>query len=93
VRAALDARVAGVSVSNVHWTDGAFVDLRAVAARSRDVGGRLVSAADSPALAEPRCFAAVQDSSLRLAPYPHTTSADIRCLAEALSDAVASAGA
>ena len=68
MRAALDARVAGVSVSNVHWTDGAFVDLRAVAARSRDVGGRLVSAADSPALAEPRCFAPVQDSSLHLAP-------------------------
>ena len=31
-----------VSVPNVHWTDGALVDLAAVAARTRDVGARLV---------------------------------------------------
>lgn len=42
VLAALDERVAIVSVPNVHWTDGALVDLGAVAARTRDVGARLV---------------------------------------------------
>lgn len=31
-----------VSVPNVHWTDGALVDLPRVAARSREVGARLV---------------------------------------------------
>jgi selenocysteine lyase/cysteine desulfurase len=42
VLAALDERVAVVSVPNVHWTDGAAVDLRAVADRARAVGARLV---------------------------------------------------
>ncbi len=42
VMAALDDRVAVVSVPNVHWTDGAMVDLSVVAARSREVGARLV---------------------------------------------------
>ncbi len=39
---ALDERVGVVSVPNVHWTDGALVDLGLVAARSRQVGARLV---------------------------------------------------
>jgi selenocysteine lyase/cysteine desulfurase len=39
---ALDERVAIVSAPNVHWTDGALVDLVAVAARCREVGARLV---------------------------------------------------
>jgi selenocysteine lyase/cysteine desulfurase len=42
VLAALDERVAIVSVPNVHWTDGALVDLAAVATRSHDLGARLV---------------------------------------------------
>ena len=42
VLAALDERVAIVSVPNVHWTDGAFVDLAAIAARSHELGARLV---------------------------------------------------
>ncbi len=42
VLTALDDSVAVVSVPNVHWTDGALVDLEAVAARARDVGARLV---------------------------------------------------
>lgn len=42
VLAALDERVAIVSVPNVHWTDGSLVDLPAVAARARAVGARLV---------------------------------------------------
>ena len=40
--AVVDEHVAVVSVPNVHWTDGALVDLGAVAARTRDVGARLV---------------------------------------------------
>ena len=31
-----------VSVPNVHWIDGAFVDLAAIAARCRELGARLV---------------------------------------------------
>jgi selenocysteine lyase/cysteine desulfurase len=40
--AALDDRVGVVSVPNVHWTDGALLDLDAVAARTREVGALLV---------------------------------------------------
>lgn len=42
VLAALDERVAIVSVPNVHWTDGALIDLVPIAARSRELGARLV---------------------------------------------------
>ena len=38
----LDERVGIVSVPNVHWTDGALVDLDRVAARTHEVGARLV---------------------------------------------------
>lgn len=39
---ALDERVAVVSVPNVHWTDGALVDLPVVAERTHGIGARLV---------------------------------------------------
>jgi selenocysteine lyase/cysteine desulfurase len=42
VLAALDERVAIVSVPNVHWTDGSLVDLGPIAARARELGARLV---------------------------------------------------
>ncbi len=42
VLAALDERVGIVSVPNVHWTDGALVELGPIAARSRELGARLV---------------------------------------------------
>jgi selenocysteine lyase/cysteine desulfurase len=42
VLGALDEGVAVVSVPNVHWTDGALVDLHAIAGRARDLGARLV---------------------------------------------------
>jgi selenocysteine lyase/cysteine desulfurase len=42
VLAALDERIAVVSVPNVHWIDGALVDLDAVAARTHELGARLV---------------------------------------------------
>ena len=38
----LDERVAIVSVPQVYWTDGAWVELGAVAARAREVGAALV---------------------------------------------------
>ena len=38
----LDESVSVVSVPNVHWTDGALIDLAAVSARSHEVGARLV---------------------------------------------------
>lgn len=38
----LDERAAVVSVPNVHWTDGAWLDLPAIAARSHEVGAHLV---------------------------------------------------
>lgn len=38
----LDERVAVVSVPNVHWTDGGWVDLPDIATRAREVGARLV---------------------------------------------------
>jgi Aminotransferase class-V len=42
VLAALDERASIVSVPNVHWTDGAPVDLAAIADGARDVGASLV---------------------------------------------------
>jgi selenocysteine lyase/cysteine desulfurase len=39
---ALDERVRVVSVPNVHWTDGAMVDLAAVSSRTHELGARLV---------------------------------------------------
>jgi selenocysteine lyase/cysteine desulfurase len=42
VLAGLDERVAIVSVPNVHWTDGSLVDLAPIAARTRELGARLV---------------------------------------------------
>jgi selenocysteine lyase/cysteine desulfurase len=38
----LDERASVVSVPQVHWTDGALVDLDAVSARSHEIGARLV---------------------------------------------------
>jgi selenocysteine lyase/cysteine desulfurase len=42
VLASLDERVAIVSVPNVHWTNGALVDTRAVGERARELGVALV---------------------------------------------------
>ncbi len=42
VLAALDETVAIVSVPNVHWTDGTLINLAPIAARSRELGARLV---------------------------------------------------
>ncbi len=53
VLAALDERVRVVSVPGVHWTDGALVDLAAVAARAREIDARLVVDASQSAGAMP----------------------------------------
>jgi selenocysteine lyase/cysteine desulfurase len=53
ILAALDERVALVSVPNVHWTDGSLIDLDAVAARVRALGCRLVVDASQSAGAMP----------------------------------------
>ncbi len=42
VLGAFDERVGIVAVPNVHWTDGALLDLRAISARTRAAGARLV---------------------------------------------------
>ncbi len=42
ILANLDERVAIVSVPNVHWTDGALIDLGTVSQRARDLGAALV---------------------------------------------------
>jgi selenocysteine lyase/cysteine desulfurase len=42
ILAAVDERVAIVSVPNVHWTDGALVELAPVASAARAIGARLV---------------------------------------------------
>ena len=50
---ALDERVAAVSVPNVHWTDGAVLDLEAIADRAHDLGCALVVDASQSAGAMP----------------------------------------
>jgi selenocysteine lyase/cysteine desulfurase len=53
ILARLDERVRIVSVPNVHWTDGALIDLAAVASRAHDLGARLVIDASQSAGALP----------------------------------------
>jgi selenocysteine lyase/cysteine desulfurase len=60
VLAVLDERVGVVSVPNVHWTDGALVDLGPVAARCRELGTRLVLDASQSLGAMPLDVAALR---------------------------------
>ena len=53
VLAALDERVSVVSVPQVHWTDGALVDLDRIAPPARSVGAKLVVDASQSAGAMP----------------------------------------
>lgn len=64
VLAACDERVAVVSVPQVHWTDGSFVDLDAVAGRSRAVGAAFVVDASQSAGAMPMDVAALDPDFL-----------------------------
>lgn len=64
VLAALDDRVAIAAIPNVHWTDGAFLDLRAISERARAVGARLVVDASQSLGAMPFDFAAVRPDFL-----------------------------
>jgi selenocysteine lyase/cysteine desulfurase len=61
---ALDERTAVVAVLAVHWTDGAVVDLGAVAARTRAVGATLVVDASQALGAMPLDLAEVQPDYL-----------------------------
>ncbi len=56
----LDERIGIVAVPNVHWTDGAMLDLRAISARARAVGARLVVDASQSLGMLPLDFAAVR---------------------------------
>jgi selenocysteine lyase/cysteine desulfurase len=56
----LDDRVRIVSVPNVHWTDGALVDLDAIAARAHEVDARLVIDASQSVGAMPLNVARLQ---------------------------------
>jgi selenocysteine lyase/cysteine desulfurase len=60
VLAALDERVRVVSVPNVHWTNGALVELAPVAARSHELGARLVIDASQSLGAMPLNVAALR---------------------------------
>jgi selenocysteine lyase/cysteine desulfurase len=60
ILAVLDERVAVASVPNVHWTDGGLIDLAAVAARSREIGARLVVDGSQSIGAMPLDVAALQ---------------------------------
>jgi selenocysteine lyase/cysteine desulfurase len=60
----LDERTAVVAVLAVHWTDGALVDLGAVAARARAVGAALVVDASQALGAMPLDLAAVRPDYL-----------------------------
>ena len=64
VLATLDERVTVVSVPNVHWTDGALVDLVAVGERAREVGARLVVDGSQSVGALPLDVAAVRPDFL-----------------------------
>ena len=60
----LDERVAIVAVPNVHWTDGALVDLAAVGRRAREIGAKLVVDASQSFGAMPLDLASVQPDFL-----------------------------
>jgi selenocysteine lyase/cysteine desulfurase len=64
VLGALDERTAVAAVPPVHWTDGAAVDLAAVAARARAVGAALVVDASQALGAMPLDLAAIRPDYL-----------------------------
>ena len=64
ILAALHSSIAVVSAPNVHWTDGALVDLGAIAARCRETGARLVVDASQSAGAMPLDIGALRPDFL-----------------------------
>jgi selenocysteine lyase/cysteine desulfurase len=64
VLAALDERVAIAAIPNVHWTDGAFLDLVAISERLRALRARLVVDASQSLGAMTLDFSAVQPDFL-----------------------------
>ena len=66
---ALDQRTAVAALPNLHWTDGAFVDLPRVAARLRELGGALVVDGTQSLGAMSFCVSDVQPDFLVCATY------------------------
>lgn len=64
VMAAIDERVAVVSVPNVHWIDGALIELVQIAERARGVGAKLVLDTSQSGGVMPIHFAAVRPDYL-----------------------------
>jgi selenocysteine lyase/cysteine desulfurase len=60
----LDERVTIVSVPNVHWTDGALIELDRIAARTHQLGARLVIDASQSAGAMPLSVEALEPDFL-----------------------------
>jgi selenocysteine lyase/cysteine desulfurase len=60
----LDERVTIVSVPNVHWTDGALIELDTIAARTHQLGARLVIDASQSAGALPLSVEALEPDFL-----------------------------
>ena len=69
ILAALDERVAVAALPQVHWIDGALIDLERVAARCREVGAALVVDGTQSLGALPFDVAAVQPDFLVAATY------------------------
>ena len=59
-----DDRIAVVSVPNVHWYDGALVDLPPVAARAREIGAKLIIDSSQSGSVVPIDFATVRPDYL-----------------------------
>ena len=79
ILAAIDERVAIVSVPNVHWTNGALVDLEKVAAAVRDIGASFVVDASQSLGVMPLDVGALRPDALVAVGYkwllgPHTLS-------------------
>lgn len=64
VLGALDERVAIAAIPNVHWTDGAFVDLVTISEVTRAIGTRLIVDASQSLGAMPFDFATVRPDFL-----------------------------
>jgi selenocysteine lyase/cysteine desulfurase len=69
ILARMSAKVKAVAVSSCHWTNGAYLDLKAIGKACRDVGAALVVDATQSAGAMPFAFAAIAPDFLVAAGY------------------------
>jgi selenocysteine lyase/cysteine desulfurase len=80
----LDERVTIVSVPNVHWTDGALIELDRIAARTHQLGARLVIDASQSAGAMPLSVEALDPDFLVTGGYKWLTPMAIAALEQIL---------